>query len=363
MLDWTGERFIPDEGGPVIFYEHAHRYLVVGEQQPGRRILDLGSGEGYGSAWLARAGAAVIGLDLSLVAVQHAVETYAATQARFLAGSATELPFADHSFDLVTCFEVIEHLEDHDGLLREIIRVLRSDGRLFVSTPDKAVYSDQRDYRNEFHLSEMYVPEYRELLGRYFGHVRLYGQRVIAGSVLWPSSNEYGSLSICHVPAEQAPTSDSMFAETVPAMYIIAECSAHAIEERPVSIFVDRDERLLSEFSRQVSHERFRELQDEFEDERKRALEQLAKNEDELAARARALESANSQLERAQEQLDAFDQELKRVAQTYYDAVEEQERLRKLVLAREQQIAELEKGLDYVRQQKQAGWNPPWRRR
>ena len=46
------------------------------------------------------------------------------------------LPFADASFDLVTCTEVIEHLEHYRQTLREMHRVLKPAGRLVVTTPN-----------------------------------------------------------------------------------------------------------------------------------------------------------------------------------------------------------------------------------
>ena len=52
-----------------------------------------------------------------------------------VAGSGTDLPFADESFDLVALFDVIEHIEDHEKVLREAKRVLNPSGRVFISVP------------------------------------------------------------------------------------------------------------------------------------------------------------------------------------------------------------------------------------
>ena len=61
---FTGERFIPGEGGAQIAYEHLHRYLFAMRWARGRRVLDVAAGSGYGAALLARVAEAVWALDL-----------------------------------------------------------------------------------------------------------------------------------------------------------------------------------------------------------------------------------------------------------------------------------------------------------
>ena len=94
------------------------RYRLAAQLAPGRRVLDAGSGEGYGTAILAAAGAAsAVGIDLDEESVAHARERYGPM---FQAADAADLPFDDASFDLVVCFETIEHLDDDVGALPRI---------------------------------------------------------------------------------------------------------------------------------------------------------------------------------------------------------------------------------------------------
>jgi SAM-dependent methyltransferase len=95
------------------------------------RILDAGCGSGRNMIDLARHGE-VTGIELSDASV-------AAARARkvgeVVQGSVLEMPFADDSFDLAVCLDVIEHLEDDRGALRELRRVLAPGGVLLVTVP------------------------------------------------------------------------------------------------------------------------------------------------------------------------------------------------------------------------------------
>ncbi len=112
--------------------------------QPGEKVLDLGCGEGRHSilAYLA-APVQVVGLDLSSNDLNTTRERFAefvdpddSTRTLGLVrGSGLILPFADHTFDVVICSEVLEHIPDYESVLEEIRRVLKPGGRISVSVP------------------------------------------------------------------------------------------------------------------------------------------------------------------------------------------------------------------------------------
>ncbi|KVF74418.1 hypothetical protein WS75_16265 [Burkholderia sp. FL-7-2-10-S1-D7] len=81
-------------------------------------------------------------------------------------------------------FETIEHHDQHDEMMAEIKRVLRPDGFLIMSSPDKRVYSDIPGFSNPYHVKELTRDEFIDLLGRYFSRSAIYGQRIAYGSVL-----------------------------------------------------------------------------------------------------------------------------------------------------------------------------------
>lgn len=186
MLQWTGERFLPWLKYATIAYEHLHRYAFAAAFVPDKRVLDLASGEGYGSHLLARTAAAVVGVDLDAATIRHAAEKYGSATLRFIIGSATAVPIADdHSFDVIVCFEAIEHIEDQAALLHEVARLLTPQGLFIVSTPNAAEYRTDEE-PNPFHVKELQMDAFRQLLARHFTDVRLLGQRVLPCSNIWP---------------------------------------------------------------------------------------------------------------------------------------------------------------------------------
>lgn len=184
-LEFTGERFTP-ECVREIWYEHVQRYAFATGLVAGKRVLDAACGEGYGSALLARSAAAVEGVDVADAAVQHARRRYGSVEnLEFHQADVTKLPFPDNHFDRIVSFETLEHLEPQDAMLGEFRRVLRADGALIVSSPDRAVYSDQYGNDNAFHVRELYRDELEALLARHFPAVRLLGQKLLFHSAIW----------------------------------------------------------------------------------------------------------------------------------------------------------------------------------
>jgi SAM-dependent methyltransferase len=185
MLDWTGERFVPWAREPAVAYEHLHRYLWASGLARDKRVLDLASGEGYGAEILSREAAFVCGVDADEAAVRHASEKYRRPNLRFLQGSLTDVPIPEaNSFDLVVCFEAIEHIREHGALIREVKRLLKPGGIFIVSTPNKEIYREGEP-PNPFHVKELSFGEFDGLLSRSFPNVRYFGQRVHSGSSLW----------------------------------------------------------------------------------------------------------------------------------------------------------------------------------
>lgn len=177
-MNYTGERFLPDECRGEISIEHYQRYQFASLFARGKTILDAACGEGYGSSLLSRKAASVTGLDIDPAAIENAQQKYKQPGLSFLAGSIASLPFEDHSFDMAVSFETIEHVDipTQEAFLTEIKRVLKPDGILIMSTPNKAVYTDLVCGANPFHIREFYVQEYANFLGKAFRNIRFFGQ-------------------------------------------------------------------------------------------------------------------------------------------------------------------------------------------
>lgn len=184
---FTGERFIPGIDDDKLEMEHYQRYLSVRELVRGRVVLDAACGEGYGSSLMAAVARQVTGLDIDGETVERAQETYGGQDnLRFLQGSIASIPLEDGSVDAVVSFETIEHVPEllQFQFLSEIGRVLKQDGILVMSTPNKEIYSDLYKYKNEFHVKEFYHDEFLAFLKLKFQHVKLYNQNFQIASVM-----------------------------------------------------------------------------------------------------------------------------------------------------------------------------------
>lgn len=180
---WTGERletFIFTENTN----EHLHRYAMAMELAPGRKVLDIACGEGYGSNLLASVAEGVWGVDIDPETIKHAAEKYKAHNLNFSVGAADAIPFKDHTFDLAVSFETIEHHDRHEAMMTELKRVLKPGGVLIISSPDKKYYSDIPNYKNPFHVKELYKAEFEALIAKHFRHAQHFTQKSFYGSVM-----------------------------------------------------------------------------------------------------------------------------------------------------------------------------------
>ena len=99
------------------YYEHMHRYLFATSYVKGKRVLDISSGEGYGSHILSKFADEVIGCDIDENIIRHANDKYAGDNLKFMPGDCRRMPFADHLFDVVVSFETIEHIVEQEQFL------------------------------------------------------------------------------------------------------------------------------------------------------------------------------------------------------------------------------------------------------
>lgn len=249
-MAFTGERFTPEVRGEIA-YEHLHRYAAVLSLATGKDVLDIASGEGYGSVLLAREAASVLGVDVSAEAVEFARARYGHVgNVRFEVGRCEQIPAERGSVDLVVSFETLEHLTDHDAFLGEVRRVLRPGGLLVISSPNKRTYSDEPGCRNRYHERELYEEEFVALMRRHFAKVRMYGQRLTFSSCVWSMDGEpdeafrhYSGTSQGEMGSGQPPFS---------SLYLLAVCSDNEDDERSLgaSLFTDAGNDLYFEYLR-----------------------------------------------------------------------------------------------------------------
>ena len=186
QLPWTGERYVPEVEGEIEM-ERLHRYTIARDLAYGKDVLDIACGEGYGSELLATVARRVTCVYISEEAIAHASRKYSRPNIAFAVGSCARIPLPDGSIDLVVSFETIERHDQHLEMMQEIRRVLRSDGVVIISSPDKHEYSHVPSDKNEYRVKKLCLSEFKDLLATAFKRVRIFGQRVYFGSFVAPA--------------------------------------------------------------------------------------------------------------------------------------------------------------------------------
>ena len=172
----TGERMILNRMRKETEIEHLCRYQYAKQFVAGKKVLDAACGSGYGTKILAEDAGEVVGMDISSEAIAYARNEYMQSNTRYVVGSVEKLPFEDQVFDVIVSFETIEHVNEtiQNAFLNEIKRVLKEDGILIMSTPNKKKFTDERGGKlSKYHVKEFYVEEFRDFLNKQFNYVVL----------------------------------------------------------------------------------------------------------------------------------------------------------------------------------------------
>ena len=322
-LKWTGERLTTDISGQVEI-EHLHRYLLAREVCRGCDVLDVASGEGYGSALLAQTAKSVVGVEISDDAFAHAVSSYPRSNLRFLQGDARQLPLDPSSVDVVVSFETLEHFFEHDRFVKEVRRVLRPGGRLILSSPERDVYSIDGTAANPYHTHELTRREFEEFLRLAFRNVEIALQRPMIGSALFVDRDDYPRTTMTFERRGDNHYEASRGLSRAP--YVIAIASDQPLGTLPHSVFVETSEvgRTLAQSANAVA-----------KDAEKNALAQS------VAARNEELESLRRELAALADRNEEL-QGLRRELAALADRNEELEGLRREIGALADRSEELE---------------------
>lgn len=169
----TGERLVLDDKHRGFEYaRHSFAYQFAAGLAKGAAALDMGCGEGYGTALLAREAASADGVDRSEEAVRNSAAAHSVPNLRFIRADATATGLPAASYDVVCAFQVIEHFSDPAPLLLEMSRLLKPGGRAVISTINRDVAGS---VFNPYHPVEYDRAELEELLKRHFSGVKMYG--------------------------------------------------------------------------------------------------------------------------------------------------------------------------------------------
>ncbi|MCP4399088.1 MAG: 3-demethylubiquinone-9 3-O-methyltransferase [bacterium] len=136
-------------------------------------VLDIGCGGGFTCEVIAKKGAAVSGIDRSDVSIETAMIHAKESDLRidYRGGSAENLPYEDDRFDVITCVDALEHVEDVAKVIAEVGRVLKPGGTFLFDTINKTFKSKlimiwllehiKKDIPKGTHDWNMFIPPLR----------------------------------------------------------------------------------------------------------------------------------------------------------------------------------------------------------
>ncbi len=184
-LLFTGEYFIPGKSGERIEADHVERYRFACKYAKDKSVLDIACGVGYSGPQFIEAGAiSYNGVDINEKLVGYARITYGADLISYSVGDITTFN-NNKMYDLITCYETIEHVKNFEAAIRNLHSLLEPGGILFISSPNRTVTSPSAltindKPSNEFHTQEFIPEELLSILnknGFTADRDHLYGQR------------------------------------------------------------------------------------------------------------------------------------------------------------------------------------------
>ena len=283
-MEFTGERVIPGKTDPDLMNEHWARYQFAEPLVHGKLVVDAGCGVGYGSAFLATSARLVLALDTSTEALGVAREEYSHPKVALINADSGRLPLPDASVDVISAFEVIEHMDDWQTLISEAARVLAPHGQLLVSTPNRIYSQESREELNPFHVHEFEYSEFESELRKRFPYVMLFLENHSDAVTFIPPQGEDVRTRL--EGRERDPQS---------AHFFLAVCSKQPQHGPPAFVFVPSGGNVLRERERHVKA--LLKQVHELEQHIMALQEQVRELEQENAERTRWAQELNMELE------------------------------------------------------------------
>ena len=241
MLEFSGERYIPDLKEAQISYEHWHRYLYASYFVKDKVVLDIACGEGYGSDFLSNYAKKVIGVDIDENSINHAKSKYKKENLEFILGSFNRIPIEEEEvFDAVISFETINRIPENlqETFLIEIKRLLKKDGLFIVSIPNKLFFDDFSNF------VRLYIEDYKQILSKFFKKIKLVGQKVYSVSCIRSIDEDLESeLEELYVKRIRGQFELSQKPKAFP--YVVAICSDFDIKNIKSSILFNVSDDIL----------------------------------------------------------------------------------------------------------------------
>lgn len=164
--------------------EHLERYRFAKKFCNGLEILDIACGAGYGSVMLLKEGNAksVLGIDYSIKNINYCRSKYKYDNLNFMQGDICNISI-NKQYDLIVCYETIEHVLQTNDALKCLYALLSKDGKLIISTPNRKITTPyllpNSPSMDGAHKREFTPEEFREIINNInFKVIAYYGQRL-----------------------------------------------------------------------------------------------------------------------------------------------------------------------------------------
>ncbi len=184
-IEFTGEFFVPGQSGERIEADHLERYTFASQYVRNKSVLDIACGAGYSAPLLINAGAVSYdGVDINEQLIEYSKSLYAADNINYHLGDICSFNNGK-TYDIITCFETIEHVVEYELALKNLYTLLNYGGILLISSPNRPITSPrclslQDKPKNDFHTQEFIPEELLTLLKKYnfvAGEENVFGQR------------------------------------------------------------------------------------------------------------------------------------------------------------------------------------------
>jgi GT2 family glycosyltransferase/glycosyltransferase involved in cell wall biosynthesis len=184
---------------------HLQRYMFAAPGGADRSLLDLGCGTGYGLMMLG--GGRSVGVDISAEAIATANAFCGGGNRCYLQGDIGKVQLGER-FDLITNFEVLEHLSDHHPLLDTVLEHLKPEGYFVQSLPNPLYHGSDI---NEYHIRDLTIDHLLVMLVERFYEVEIFHQDRVKGGgindlyVVQPGANPSAEfwVAVCRSPKER----------------------------------------------------------------------------------------------------------------------------------------------------------------
>lgn len=168
------KHYLPN--GEPLFWRHLAAYNFASTYVKNKIVLDIGCGDGYGAALLARNASLAIGIDKNPIRINLARTQYSSSNLTFLKSDIFDSNFAERTFDVIVAMQIIEHILNPDAFFGKVKHILKSEGIFLVSTPNKKLRLkiDEKPFNLE-HVKEYDKDEFEDLLAAFFSKINLVG--------------------------------------------------------------------------------------------------------------------------------------------------------------------------------------------